>query len=46
VVDLIRTQVPPLEDDRPLSAEIETVAGLVRSGALLEAAQSVVGPLN
>jgi histidine ammonia-lyase len=46
VVDLIRSVVPPLEDDRPLSAEIEAVAALVRSGELIAAAESIAGPLQ
>jgi histidine ammonia-lyase len=38
VVDRIRREVPPLEDDRPISDEIEQVAIMVASGELLEAA--------
>ncbi len=46
VVDLVRAVVPPLEDDRPLSGEIETVAELVRNGELVAAAERVAGPLE
>ncbi|MGZ8753568.1 MAG: histidine ammonia-lyase, partial [Acidimicrobiia bacterium] len=46
VVELVRSAVPPLEDDRPLSAEIETVAGMVRSGELIAAAGGVTDPLH
>lgn len=45
VVELVRSAVPPLEDDRPLSAEIETVAGMVRSGELI-AAGGITDPLH
>ena len=38
VVALIRQTVPPLEDDRQISGEIEEVARMVASGELLEAA--------
>jgi histidine ammonia-lyase len=46
VVELVRSAVPPLEDDRPLSAEIETVAGMVRSGELIAAAGGITDPLH
>ena len=46
VVDLVRGVVPPLEDDRPLSGEIETVAELVRNGELVAAAEHVAGPFE
>jgi histidine ammonia-lyase len=38
VVERIRREVPPLEDDRPISDEIERVATLVADGELLRAA--------
>jgi len=38
VVDRIRRDVPPLEDDRQISDEIEQVAIMVANGELLEAA--------
>jgi len=44
-VDLIRSVVPPLENDRSVSAEIETVADLVRVGELVAAAERIAGPL-
>ena len=34
VCDLIRQHVPPLEDDRPIGPDIETVAAVINSGAL------------
>ena len=34
VAGLIRSHVPPLEQDRPASAEIELVAGLIEDGSL------------
>lgn len=34
--EMIRAHVPVLEDDRPLSAEIERIAGLVLDGSLSE----------
>lgn len=46
VVERVRRAVPPLEDDRPLSAEIETVAGMVRSGELIAAAEGTTDPLH
>jgi histidine ammonia-lyase len=45
VADAVRSVIPPLEEDRPISAEIETVAGMVRNGELLSAAERIVGPL-
>ncbi len=42
----IREVVPHLEADRPLSGEIEAVAGLVRDGTLAGAAAAVVGELR
>lgn len=45
VADVVRKVIPPLEADRPIGAEIETVAGMVRDGALVAAAERIVGPL-
>ncbi len=45
VVELIRTVVPPADDDRFLAPELEAVEKLVSSGAILAAAESVTGPL-
>jgi histidine ammonia-lyase len=45
VVDMVREVVPPLEEDRPISAEIEAVAEMVRSGSLLAVAERIVGPM-
>jgi histidine ammonia-lyase len=38
VVDAVRAVVPPLGEDRPIGSDIESVAGLVRSGAITAAA--------
>lgn len=45
-VACIRERVPPLDADRLLHPDIEAVAELVRSGALLQAVESVAGPLD
>jgi len=42
----IRERVPRLEEDRSLSAEIETVAGMVGDGTLVAAAERAVGELR
>ncbi len=39
IVDLIRGYVPPLDEDRSLSEEIETVTGLIADGSVSEAAR-------
>lgn len=36
VVELVRSSVPPLDEDRSLSAEIETVAGMIGDGSLTD----------
>lgn len=41
----IRQHVPPLVEDRVLAPDIETLAGLVRSGALVAAVEAAVGPV-
>lgn len=46
VYRLIREQVPPLEKDRILYVDMQKCAELLRSGAILQAAESVVGPLQ
>jgi histidine ammonia-lyase len=38
VMDLIRSHVPPLDRDRPLTAEIEVVTGLIADGSVGAAA--------
>ncbi len=45
-VAAVRDVVPPLEADRPIAGEIETVAGMVRDGELVEAVERVTGPLD
>jgi len=42
----LREQVPPYEADRSLAREVETLAGSLRRGALLEAAEAVCGRLD
>jgi histidine ammonia-lyase len=42
----VRERVPFLEADRELGADIAAAIELVRSGALLEAAQAQIGPLD
>ena len=42
----IRDSVPNLETDRILSADIEAVKALIRSGKILKAVEKKVGPLN
>ncbi len=46
VYRLIRRQVPPLERDRILYVDMQKCAELLRTGAILQAAESVVGPLQ
>ncbi|SKB02189.1 histidine ammonia-lyase [Agreia bicolorata] len=46
VVDLVRGEVEGPGPDRFLSPEIEAVASLVRRGAVRDAAESRLGPLN
>jgi histidine ammonia-lyase len=45
VVDALRSEVAGPGPDRYLSPEIEATVALVRSGALLAAAETVTGPL-
>jgi len=42
----LREVVPPCDQDRVLSPDIETVAELVREGALLDAAGTICGTLE
>lgn len=44
--ELIRRNVPKLEEDRPLQYDINRLTELVRSGELLNAVESVIGPLD
>ncbi|TMD06978.1 MAG: histidine ammonia-lyase [Chloroflexi bacterium] len=46
VRDLLRTRVAGPGPDRPPSAELEAAAELVRSGAVVEAAASVIGTVG
>jgi histidine ammonia-lyase len=43
---LVRKHSPRLEDDRPLSPDIEAVAIAIRDGSLVQAAQEEAGPLD
>lgn len=46
VQQLVRSQIPPLDDDRILSAEIETVAQMIQDGSLMAAAEETIGRLE
>ncbi len=46
VYDLVRRHVPHLHEDRPLFQDNNTMADLVRSGAILAAAEQVAGKLE
>jgi histidine ammonia-lyase len=43
--DFVRGVSPRLRDDRPLTRDIELVAGSIRDGSLLDAVEAEVGPL-
>ncbi|WP_352424940.1 HAL/PAL/TAL family ammonia-lyase [Aminomonas paucivorans] len=43
---LVRAQVPPLEEDYRPGPYVEILADLIRSGAVLEAAEAVTGALD
>jgi histidine ammonia-lyase len=42
----VRSKVEHLEDDRPISPDIETVRNMIESGEILEAVESAAGPLE
>jgi histidine ammonia-lyase len=44
--EVIRSLSPRLRDDRPLSSDIEAVAGAIRDGSLLAAVEAEVGELE
>ena len=44
--ELVRTRVPPLEDDRSLSADVERILGWMRDGELIAAVEKAVGRLD
>ena len=44
VVQLLRTQVPHLDDDRHIQPDMQAAIAMVRSGALIDAAQGVALP--
>jgi histidine ammonia-lyase len=44
--DFVRAVSPRLLDDRPLTRDIEAVAGAIRDGSLIEAVEAEVGPLG
>ena len=44
--DFVRTLSPRLDDDRPLAADIETVAGALREGSLVAAVEAEIGALS
>ncbi|MDQ1647519.1 MAG: histidine ammonia-lyase, partial [Cryptosporangiaceae bacterium] len=46
VVELLRSEVPGPGPDRWLAPELAAAFGAVRSGAVVAAAESVIGPLQ
>ena len=42
----IREYIPPLEDDRPQSPDIELLGGLIEDGSLVGRVEETVGPLE
>jgi histidine ammonia-lyase len=44
--DIVRKYVKKLEEDRPLFDDINTLAGVVKSGEILDAVESEIGPLK
>ena len=44
--DFVRTLSPRLQDDRPLSADIEMVAAAIRDGSLLATVEAEIGELS
>jgi histidine ammonia-lyase len=42
----IRKVIPPLEDDRPQSPDIEALSEMVRNGSLVREVEGAVGPLE
>ncbi len=44
--DVIRRHVPKLEEDRPIQEDINMLAGVIRTGELLETVERMVGPLG
>jgi histidine ammonia-lyase len=44
--DFIRKAIPPLEDDRPQSPDIEALSEMVRDGSLVRRVEEIVGPLE
>jgi histidine ammonia-lyase len=44
--EFVRSLSPRLRDDRPLAGDIETVAGSIRDGSLVEAVESEAGELR
>jgi len=43
---LIRTRVPPLEDDRTMSADVEQILAWMRTGEIVSAAEKAAGRLD
>ena len=44
--DFIRDSIPPLEDDRPQTPDIEALSEMVRDGSLIARVEKAVGPLE
>lgn len=45
-VQAVRREVPPLDDDRVVSHEIEAVAAMIRDGSLVAAVEAAIGELE
>lgn len=43
---LVRDEVPHLDDDRPLHPDIDRVVDLIRTGAVVRAVESALGPMD
>jgi histidine ammonia-lyase len=44
--DFIREAIPPLEDDRPQTPDIEALSEMVRDGSLIARVEQALGPLE
>ena len=44
--DFIRESVPPLENDRPQTPDIEKLSEMIRDGSLVSRVEDAVGPLE
>ncbi len=44
--EVVRGKVPPLEEDREVGGETETVAGMIEDGDLIAAVENAVGEME